>query len=352
MIRLRRCLLGLLLMFSIFLSSVTALADGTWTANRTLILPLNASSYTHFGMSPGGSTIYIPGSTGSPGTNGKVYAIDTSSLSIIGSVSVGYNPIGVAISPDGTVGYATNAVDGYHTTKFNAVTMAKITDLSSGTDSSGIIFAPDGGKVYTTCHWSSAINVYNVATNTRLPDITGIDSGGFDLAITPDGQFIYALGRTGNIYKVSTASNSVVKTIPFTGSGTMAVTMSPAGDRLFVTGEDKKLHVFSTNTDTETYTSNLGSTSYGADLTPDGNALLVSLYDLGQVAILSGTDYSLLQSVTVPANPGCIEVAPDGLHAYVVGQATSTVTELTVPEPGTLLLLALSGLSLIRRRRA
>ena len=291
-------------------------------------LPLAPRSM-HVSISPSGQTLFVPAGSG---TTGMLYAISTSGLTITGSIVPGYSLTGVAISPDGSVGYVTNTVAGYSATKFDPVKLTITGNVGTGVDSSGVVFSPDGNTVYTTNDWSSVISIITVASNTNAGSIGGIDSGGHDLAITPDGQYIYAVGRTGNLYKVSTATKTVVATIIKTfGSGDPQIKMMPDGQHFVVTGTtDNTLHLFSTATDTEIATVDLGSAPAGVDVASDGRFIAVTLPGKNEVRLLAAATYAQVASVTISGSPVGLVFSPDGSFLYVASSDSKTVTAIHV----------------------
>jgi DNA-binding beta-propeller fold protein YncE len=329
---------------------------GGWEVSRTMTMP-QPSRWQYLATSPDGSILYVPTFIPNDLSSGKVYAIDATTLGITGTLVTQYDPIGVAISPDGQIGYATNTYNGYYATKFDPINMTKIADLPSGIDTSGVVFAPNGQTVYMTAHWSSNIDVFDVATNARTT-IGNIDGGGLDLAITPDAQYIYAFGRSdSDIYKVSTASNQVIGKITtgfpaWTGTANARMIMAPDGEEFYVTHDRQtQLHVFSTSTDQMVQSVELGGSVCGMDVTSDGSKLFVTVSDLNCVKIVSTSDFSVLETIPVPGNPNGLVLSPNDDRAYVIGMNSPVVTEL-VPEPATFCLMILGGLALLRRKRS
>jgi len=314
-----------------------------WTDSRILAsvdLP-QAPRWYSIGVSPSGGTLFVTTSVADDPTGGMIYALDSATLQIVGTIATGYDPIRVAISPDGTVGYATNTVNGYKATKFDAVNMAVIGDVSTGTDSAGVVFTPDGTKVYTTNHWSSMLSIIDVATNTNVGSVTGIDSGGYDLAITPDGQFIYALGRTENIYKVSTSSNTVVHTITrnFAGGGGYRIAMLPNGQQFVVSGgPTNSVHVFDISTDSEVNVVGVGSLTAGIAVTGDGQYIAVALPESNQVKILDMASLAELATIDIAGYPIGVAFSTDNQKLYVTSKENRKLTVIGLNGVGGILL--------------
>jgi len=285
------------------------------------------------GSSPAGDTLFVPTYVAGDTSSGIVYALDSTTLEIVGTMATGYDPIGVAISPDGAVGYATNTVDGYKATKFDAVNMTVIGDVSTGTDSAGLVFTPGGTTVYTTNHWSSHLSIIDVATNTNVGSVPGINPGGLDLAITPDGQFIYVLGRTGDIYKVSTTSNTVVSTITrdFAGSGGQRIAMLQDGGQFLVSGgATNSVHAFDTTTDSEADAADVGGRTGGLAVSGDGRLVAVTLPDADQVKVLDTANLEELAALDIADNPIGVEFSPGYQKLYVTTRDDSRLTVVSL----------------------
>ena len=64
-------------------------------------------------ITPDGTHVYVansnPGTLGTPGTPGTVSVIAAASNTVVATVQVGVDPIGVAVTPDGTHAYVANA---------------------------------------------------------------------------------------------------------------------------------------------------------------------------------------------------------------------------------------------------
>lgn len=96
----------------------------------------------------------------------------------LGEFSVGNEPHGVAVSPDGKTVYVTNAIDG--TVTVLAVDIAQqpaasvIATLEVGTEPYGIALTPNGQKAYVTNARSNSVSVIDTATNTVIKTIVNI----------------------------------------------------------------------------------------------------------------------------------------------------------------------------------
>src|SRR5271157_1946700 len=79
----------------------------------------------------------------------NVSVIDTATNTVTATVSVGYNPIGVAVIPDGTKIYVIN----YGSNNISIIDIATnnvTATVNVGNDPWGVAVTPDGTKVYVT----------------------------------------------------------------------------------------------------------------------------------------------------------------------------------------------------------
>ena len=114
-----------------------------------------------------------------------VSVINTATNAVVGSaIPVGSEPVGIAITPDGTNAYVTNefsdTVSVIDTTT-NAVVGSPIT---VGTAPLGVAIPPDGTKAYVTNGGANNVSVIDTATGLVSTTIT-VSSNPFAISICP-----------------------------------------------------------------------------------------------------------------------------------------------------------------------
>jgi YVTN family beta-propeller protein len=159
---------------------------------------------------------------------------------VVATIPVGpipFAPIGIAITPDGTRVYVTNAGDPFDVasgtvavidTATNTV-VATIPDLGAF----GVAITPDGARAYVA---NGIVSVIDTATNTVVATTDYRVLASIAVAITPDGTRAYATNAGNgfnNIPKgasvIDTATNTVVTNIPITAPGPpIAIAITPA----------------------------------------------------------------------------------------------------------------------------
>jgi YVTN family beta-propeller protein len=125
--------------------------------------------------------------------NNSVTFFDTSRATprLIDEVTVGREPNGVALSPDGGEAYVANTLDGtVSVLKLNGsgrkVKVDKV--LDAGTEPYGVAVTPNGDRVYVTNARSNSVTVINARNNDVIDTIDGVGIEPRGLAITNDGD--------------------------------------------------------------------------------------------------------------------------------------------------------------------
>ena len=215
--------------------SIAVIDAAALTVTATIPLPNNTFPICG-ALSPDGGTLYVSNAGSSDLTsnpNTSILVVDTASQTVTGSIpfsaSGNENLFGyylrLAVSPDGTLLYATGA--GGYLEAIDTLTQAPVSFIkfnpgifvSATSPAPHIVFAPDGTKVYvaTGNAYGSLIEVIDPYTSQPLNSVSvgNANSFLFDLAITYDGSTVYALdGFTGITYPIDTATLAVGTPIP------------------------------------------------------------------------------------------------------------------------------------------
>lgn len=253
-----------------------------------------------------------------------VSVINTSSNSVIATVPVGNYPCGMAVTPNGALLYVTNAVDGTLSV-INTSTNTVITTITlpngSSSDPLGLAASLDNSTIYVSGsdgHDASVIWLVSTATNTvvgSIPSIYAIN----DLAISPDGQTLYSDGgdfTTFDNYLLvfdltnDTLSDAVL--LSDVGDGTCSgIALSGDGTTAYLpcniggggTGAQNFVVVYDTPSGSSTTIDLGGSYPDGLSLTHDGTALYVTSGPTDSVLVISTSDDSLVATIPVGSYP-------------------------------------------------
>ena len=99
-------------------------------------------------------------------SDGTVSVIDTSTNTVINTISISPNPKSVAVSPDGTTVYVgcANPTGGNGTVSvIDSVLNAVIANITVGSNPSGVAITPDGTALYVANSNSSSVSVIDPA---------------------------------------------------------------------------------------------------------------------------------------------------------------------------------------------
>ncbi|AKB22332.1 beta-propeller fold lactonase family protein [Methanosarcina sp. WH1] len=267
----------------------------------------------------------------------NVSVIDTSTDKVIGSVNVGYYPLGVGVNPAGTTVYVVNeegTVSIIDISTNNVIGTVEVGEIPYG-----IAVTPDGKKVFVTD--SGNVSVIDTSTNNITATVSTGDTP-LGVAVTPDGKKLYVAnwGRQDIVAVIDTATNRVVGTINV-GYHPVGVAVSPDGTKVYVTNIREHFEgivevdadfvigtvsVIDTATDTVTDTVKIGEEPSGIAVSPSGTKVYVANYGNSSVSIIDTATNKVIGTVEVGSYPNGIAVTPDGKKVYVANQGSNNVS--------------------------
>jgi YVTN family beta-propeller protein len=240
--------------------------------------------------SPDGAYVYVlhqgnPAWQPGPTTDGTLSVIDTATDTVVGTITVGYNSLGLAVTPDGKYLYASATATSAYANFF-----VKVIDVS----------IPATPTVTTT-----------------IP----VGFGPYGVAISPDGTTAYVANYYG-VQVIDTATNAVVgATIAVgtgSGSGPLEVQVSPDGKYLYTTlFYDNAFAVVDTTTKLQVASIPVGNSPFGLDISPDGKTAWVTNQADDTVSVIDTATPQVTDTITVGDLPTQVELSPDGKTAWV-----------------------------------
>ncbi|KKH49928.1 PKD domain-containing protein [Methanosarcina sp. 1.H.A.2.2] len=250
-----------------------------------------------------------------------VSVINTGNNTFTATVPAGINPLGVAVSPDGTRIYVTNANYGRRgTVSVIDTAMNKVTatvDVGDKYYPCGIAVTPDGKKLYVASRDINAVSVIDTATNTVTATVPA-GKWPMGVAVTPDGTKVYVTNRySSTVSVIDTATNTVIATVK-AEPGSCGVTVNQAGTKLYVTNcESNTISVIDTSSNTVTATVPVEEWPMGVAVSPDGTKVYVANQRSNNVSVIDTATKTVIAALKVGNNPYGIAVTPDGTKVYV-----------------------------------
>lgn len=165
---------------------------------------------------------------------GAVVILDPQTLGAVGSIPVGDEPEGVALSPDERFLYVT--VEGENKLAvIDVATRRVIAKVAVGLRPRSIAFSPDGTRAYVTDELQHAVTVMDGRTHQVVSTITlpGQGDKPMGVAVSPDGAKVYVTtGRGGTLAPIDAATSTPAPPLAV-GQRPWGVAISADGKRLF-----------------------------------------------------------------------------------------------------------------------
>ncbi len=253
-------------------------------------------------------------------------------LSLIATISAGHEPVGVAVSPDPdgawvyvTTGYG-DADDGLTVIDASSRSVAEVI-RGLGRNPGFVALHPEGTYAYVTNAWDTTVSVIDIASRTVVATVeVGPWGGPMGVTCSPGGDRVYAANWKGDIVTViDTASNSVAATITV-GDAPYGVAARPDSAKVYVTHYyDGTVSVIDGATNTVVGTISVSSGAYGVAFSPDGARAYVSNKFDGTVSVIDAASDSVITTIGVGSSPLSLAVRPDGMRVYVTQETEHTI---------------------------
>ncbi len=216
-----------------------------------------------------------------------VTPIDLRTRAFGNPISVDQNPIGLAISPDGSHVYAANEGSN-DVSVIDTATMSVVKTVPVGNGPAGIAIADDGSTIWVSNNADNTVQAIDAkALSASSPIAVGSHPG--RIVISPDGATLYVVDRgSGDATAIDARTQKVKAKIP------------------------------------------AGAHPFGAAVSPDGKTLFVSDFDAGTVSSIDLQSAGILSTIAVGKRPRSVVVSPDGSTLYVACGASGTVTPIDV----------------------
>lgn len=277
---------------------------------------------------------------------------------VVDRVRVGFNPIGVAVTPDGAYVYVANSrestVSKVDTRSRRVVSTLQLTtgpawiDLAPSRDLvcvttrdpqalvllslSGnylvntlalpyaperVLIDPTETTAYLTAPNAPFIMVVDLAQR-RVVQTVALTDPSLGLALTPDGQtlFVTTRNKNYNLIALSTAGHSVVARAS-AGSGAGSIAIDPAGQYAYVVNQiSRDLTIVHVPTYHPVLTVPLDVNPLDVKFTPSGRYAYITAAQ-NMVLVLDTAMRQIVQRVALDVSPWGLDCSPDGAMFYV-----------------------------------
>jgi YVTN family beta-propeller protein len=226
---------------------------------------------------------------------------------------------------------------------------------------------------YTANTPSNTVSVIDMRDNTIFATVYDVNSP-TSLAISPDGQWLYATnGESNNVTYVKMAGYRVMGTIPV-GNAPYGIAMAPDGGTAYVTNYlDNTVSIINVTNKKVNGTINVGRGPYGIKtnpvngeayvvnsddgtisvirdkgvvatipagdhaakglaVTPDGSRLLVVNKNSNTVSVISTTTYKVINTANTGLDPSGIAISPDGWYAFITNPGSRNISDLQISD--------------------
>lgn len=220
--------------------------------------------------------------------------------------------------------------DGVNVSVIDTSTNTVVATLSGLGSPFGVAVTPNGSFAYVTNFQGTTVSVVD-RTNAVVATVPGLNAP-FAIAVTPNGAFAYT-GNLGNdtVSAINTASNAVIATIPLPhGSVPVGVAILPNGSFVYVSDEGTNtVSVISTTTNDVVASVSVGASPTVLASTPNGAFVYVPNLGSTTVSVISTATNSVVATVPVGTHPVAVAVRPDGAIAYVSNRDDDTVSAIS-----------------------
>ncbi len=271
-------------------------------------------------VSPDGTRLYVTNAGLFSGNT--VTVIDTASNSVVATITVGNNPREVVVSPDGGTAYVANAGDGT-VSVIDTTTNTVTTTISVGVVPDGLAVSPDGDTLYVTQN-DGTVSVIDTTDNNSVTTIA-VGQNSHNLAVSPDGGTVYVTNTDDDTVSVIDLGTNSVTTIAV-GDDPLGIAVTPDGARVYVTNaNDDTVSVIDTATNSVT-TIAVGDFPEEVTVSADGAYAYVVNGSDGTVSVIDTATNVVIGTIAVGSSPSGVAVSPDGDTLYVANHGDDTVS--------------------------
>ena len=235
------------------------------------------------------------------------------------TTQLGQRPVDMALSPDGKLIAMVTVKSTY---LLDAKTMKILANFDrTGRSVAGVVFSPDGKEVYYSIGYGQSIGHATIGSNNEVTVQTPIPTGDNTfpgaLSISPDGKTLYvALFGTNSLGIVDLANGKLTSVA--VGSTPFGAYVTPDGRYVFVSNWGGAMPTSASTVDSQFPNIEVDEET-GATLTGT-----VSVYDVETGKVV--------KEIEVGLHPTAIAFNSDSSHAYVANSNDDTVSDIEIEE--------------------
>jgi gliding motility-associated-like protein len=263
---------------------------------------------------------------------GTVSVFNTLSNKVIATISVGKQPLSIAIHPDGSKIYIGNS--NFNTIQVINTATNKVSDvITVGTErlDFNLVITNDGKFLYATTQSSSGIvRIISTETNSLVGSINLGAFFVYGVAKSQDGNAIY-VSQGDRVTIISTLTNSVTGFIPLAVSRRLdALTLSADGKTLYVASADENnIIVIDIQTNTVKNYIDAGISPSFFLMSADGSKLYASSFAANTLKVISLPDGKVIKTIPLQTGPYSMSLSLDGSRIYVTGEQAAVVSVIS-----------------------
>jgi predicted alpha-1,2-mannosidase len=254
-------------------------------------------------ISSDGSRIY----TANNGSN-DVSVVDGANQTLLQNVAVGNAPTGIAVAPgDATVWVSNNADDTVQV--IDTKTLVASRPIAVGSHPGPLVFSPDGSMVYAVNADSGDVTPIDARARVARAAISA-GSRPYGAAISPDGKTLYVANNLnrGTVSVVDLQKGGVVAEIP-AGMRPHGLALSPDGSTIFVTNAaSATVTPIDVRTQTAGAAIEVGNRPFDVTFTADGATALVADRDDNDIAVINVAARQVVARIPAGNSPFAIEM--------------------------------------------
>jgi YVTN family beta-propeller protein len=275
-------------------------------------------------VDPAAGTVYVANSN-----DDTVSVIDEATGAVTATTPVGSAPFWVAADPASRTVYVTNNNDGT-VSAISAVTSRVLGTIRVGTDPFGVAVNPAAGTVYVANSYDDTVSVIYAPTRAVI-DTIPVGSDPYGVAVDPVTGTVYVTNFSADTVSViDPATDTVTATIPV-GSGPIGVAVDPAAGTVYVVnlGDDQgTVSVIDAATNAVTKTIAVGLLPQGVAVDPAAGTVYVA-NGSGTVSVIDAATSAVTATIPDGSGPVGVAVDPATHTVYVTNYNAGTVSVIS-----------------------